>query len=382
MNLTFSKCDQTLKFTTHFVLLPILFTLLSPAFAFAANCTPFALYNTIDHPIPARTSYANGKLQARSVTEWIDAISKVAHHQNFASIYARFKPQFKNSQHELRHLECVYRHLQLDADKDGIKDWKIVSDQQLFSHLLPQDMDWDNDGVENIYDSRPLKRDHAKRNRRRSEIPSHLLLSKERSSRLNQLQDQIYKKCHVLAVNHTDRHSAKMLDLFLTVCKPALGAFRNGAHNFILYAFSSHATKGDIVASFYAESNFMSIGGKAFTIKNDETTKLTIAHEIGHYFTFNYLTPTELAIAAARFGHWNVDSHNSHSFFDSQFLKPAEGGTGFFPTLYARTNIHEWFSEIYAHFLYKRALDKTSTLASNTPSEMDEWILERLSPAK
>lgn len=309
-----------------------------------------------------------------TISTLVQKIASTPHHDNFPAIYERFKPSFRTVNAEKAYLQCVLSYISMDSDRDGIRDWKISSDEQLFSHLLPLDDDWDNDGVLNLFDKAPTKK--SKKNR--ESIPPHLRLAASKNSILNALQDKIYSKCHVLALHHTDTHSEANLSLFLDVCTPALATFKNKPYNFVLYAFSSHSIKGDIVASFYAESNFMSIGGELFESKNKENLKLTIAHEIGHYFTFNYLTPKELAVAAARFGKWGIANPSPTSFFDPQFLKPSQTEAGFFPSLYARTNIHEWFGEVFANFLYKRSLTKTTTLASHTPEEVDQWISDRL----
>lgn len=369
MNLSFSKCDQTLKLLIRVALLSLLPYAYSTG-AHASPCTPFLLYKNMLHPVPDR----NLQPSNISTATWIEKISKTPGHENFAAIYKRFKPHFTSQQKEAEYLSCVFSYTQLDHDGDGIKDWKIVSHHQLHSHLLPNDEDWDNDGVANIFDSHPL----TKNKKSASLIPSHLQLSSIKNARLNALQKEIYATCHVLAVNHTDAHSVPLLETFLEVCKPTLASFKNKPYNFVLYAFASHSTKGDVVASFYAESNFMSIGG-TLSSKNDlDKLRMTLAHEIGHYFTFNYLTPKELAIAAARFGHWHVDTESSSSFFDAQFLKPSQQTTGFFPSIYARTNIHEWFSEVFASITHKKNLRAQSLLAINTPDEMELWFDEHL----
>lgn len=368
LNLIFSKCDKSLKFSTHAVLVLFLIFLFSPQIE-ASACTPFLIYKNMAHPAPhAPSAPAQGP-----TSTWINKIAQMEGHGNFTKIYERFKPQFSTAQAEVEYLSCIYRYLQMDTDGDGIKDWKIASHQQLFSHLLPLDDDWDNDGISNLFDKMPLK----KSKNLEGYLPSHLQLSVKKSSRLNQLQEKIYSTCNVLAINHTDTHSERVLETFLEVCKPALSAFKSKPYNFVLYAFSSHSIKGDIIAAFHAESNFMSIGGSLFALKDIEKIKMTMAHEIGHYFTFNYLTPKELALAAARFGHWDIDSDTSTSFFDPEFLKPSQKTSGFFPTLYARTNIHEWFSEVFATFLYNRSLRAHNTIANHPSSEVDDWMQER-----
>lgn len=325
------------------------------------------------HPEPQRARLSQ---QGESPEKLIADISKLKDHKNFAQVYERFKPKFLSIRHEERYLQCLHAYLTLDHDNDGIRDWKIASTQQLYSHLLPLDEDWDNDGVTNLFDAQPLVR--TKKTQTRA-IPNHLRLSHSKNSKLNQLQDQILSSCNVLTLNHTDDHDESMLKFFLDVCKPALAAFKGSPYNFILYAFSSHATAGNIIASFYAESNYMSIGGKRLDVTEGdaEKTKLTIAHEIGHYLTFNVLTPKELAEAAGKFGDWHFSAETPTSFFDPRFLLPAVTTKGFFPSVYSQTNIHEWFSEVFANFLYRKLKPQSSAVATNIPPDFESWMSDK-----
>ncbi len=277
-------------------------------------------------------------------------------------------------------LICLHQFLHTDFDKDGVFDWKIMEGSRRLSKILPQDLDWDNDGIENLYDHQPLIKNSFKKIKN---IPEHLLLSTAKDSTENFLQNKIWEECGVLALNYTDSHSVDNLQDFLKVCRHSMKTLKGKNRGLLLYAFSSHTYTNPASASFYPELNAMSIRGTSYEKEygaGKDSVARTIAHELGHFFIFNFMTPAELKFAACEFGLWTNKNQTSTSFFDSFFLQtPKSTDKGYAPSDYARTNVHEWFSEVFAEFLIKRiGLEDSPTQTSTLPARFDSWIANKL----
>lgn len=350
----------------------VFFILSGAAAASAAECVPFEIYRGISPPPMEPVA------ELASVDELMRKIASSPGHVHFSRLYREEnRDRGRTSAQELSFLNCIHRHLKQDTDRDGSPDWAIASSSQIFSRLMPADEDWDNDGIANVFDASPFHRDKGKK--RGAGIPPHLLLHRRADHPLNVLQRDIHDHCGVLALNHTDTHALHVLRAFDRICSGVLKKFKARPYTFILYAFAGHSLFNDIVASYYAEMNAISIGGRMIERKSWDEGKIrrTLLHEIGHYLIFRKLKPADLARAANLHGNWRIPENGLISFFDPLLLQPGLLRKGFFPSSYSATNAHEWFSEVVSLFFMNR-LEPGGSEA--LPKDLEDWLTEKLQP--
>lgn len=345
--------------------------------SWAIDCRIFEIYKDINVPRP------HLEISSASPTNLDEVMTQISHlkgHQNFPKIVTRQKAKKASGfAHVLSKLQCLSQYLHLDLDKDGIMDWKIISDDQLLSHLLPNDDDWDNDGIENILDKNPIQTD---RRVEMSGVPQHLWLDANSTDEKNHLQNEIFSSCGVLVLNHTGLHSVKTLKLFNKICSKILAPFKRRPYTFVLYAFAGHAVVDNVVASYYPSSNFMSVGGSRYTHKHNDSQILSaLTHEIGHFLIFNLLSPKELYDVAKNLGKWDFPDVDVHSFYHPLLMQNRKGITldTFVPTPYSRTNAHEWLSEVFSVIL-DQTVDTTLAEINQPPipSELKKWVTDKL----
>lgn len=273
---------------------------------------------------------------------------------------------------------CVSYFTSLDQNRNGVRDWMVVEGTS-GEVLAPLDEDIDGDGLTNVLDPDPFVTSASKKPFTRAEVPEHLAMEGERG----RVQREIYEKVGVLAVDHTDRHSLGVLEAFRDVAVRALSpGFEKKAPSLkYLYAFKGHDPRSDI-AAYHREMKAISIGGISSWSEGPRSTEdrvrvlAALAHETGHAFLFDKMTPEELARTGSRFGNWSA-TPVAH-FHDEKLLKKAHPFRKLAGLLrgsrheahvfmsrsvwvesnivsrYSTTNMHEWFADAFAADVLQR----------------------------
>jgi predicted Zn-dependent protease with MMP-like domain len=352
-------------------LFTVLFILSFSFKATANDCRLFKPYINLNYPALLKINSIELK---NSKEEIIEKISSLPSHEYFKTLYYTSKMNQWSEKRQIQYLNCIHHYINIDIDNDGIKDWKIIADNLLQNQLIENDIDWDNDGIINLFDLDPTKVNFLPAFKV-EEIPQHLKLENNLISSKNNLQNEIFKNCGILPLNDTDQHLEAVLESILSLCSDLLKDKQYYTIKpFLIYAFASHAINSGIVASFYPELNQMSVGGelskKYFKSKNK--INLIIAHEIGHYFTFNYLTPRGLINFYNKFNPSDIRQVEIHSFYSDSLIKSIElENPQPLKSEYAKANIHEWFSEFFAHY-------RVSQIGLNISEKTEELIFEKM----
>lgn len=336
----------------------------------ALDCRPFEIYQKIELVKPKTAE----KYRHLSSAQLVQKISKLPGHENFESLYRKHRDPSV--------LRCVYSYLSSDFDGDGTLDWKVATAEQLFDRPLPNDPDWDNDGLPNLFDPSPFQPGITPYQQNKNLIPPHLKLRAEEASPLNRVQKELFDRCGVLAVNHTDSHSLSTLNALLKVCERFFGKRMKKLGPLVVYAFAGHTVIDPSVASFFPQLNFMSLGGESVRshLLSERNVISTLAHELGHYFLFNQIETEELVELARTYGRWNISKiDGKRSKFDPELMTPApRGSSGFFPSEYSKVNVHEWFSEIFSIYA-QRQIDPELDQFISLPEGLESWIKAKLS---
>ncbi|MCB0420569.1 MAG: hypothetical protein KDD61_06220 [Bdellovibrionales bacterium] len=275
----------------------------------------------------------------------------------------------------LKTLQCILNHLYLDSDSDGIKDWKIMDRGRMLSHLVPNDPDWDNDQILNFLDPHPFDKKILPKI---TKVPAHLKIEPTmKHSSINDLQEKLFLRCGILAINHTDQHSLENLSAALKVCENELALLSNSNSIIIMYAFVGHGYTNTQLAAFHPELNAMSIQGIThFNGKKNKEFDKTFLHEIGHYYTFQFLSPTDLLEIASQFKVVDAVETQPTSFFDPSLLSRKEPNKfGFYPTPYSKKNLHEWFSEM---FVFTLVPDKFRNPQKAYAMQFRSWLNQKI----
>lgn len=247
-------------------------------------------------------------------------------------------------------LNCVNNFLAIDTDGDGIGDWTAIVDGMPSRILYPLDDDIDGDGIINLLDEDPYKANVKKVEL----IPSHLRHGPDTF----EWQKKIQKSIGIIVVNHTDDHHPDVLKTFFEVTKmfPFKKIFKKGAPK-VLYAMKGRNPFGQI-ASYHPSANAIALPGKSSygkSLSRSEICHLTsaIIHEIGHFYLINNIHAAELIRIANGYGSWNFIDLSVNDIWDKKFHGPY-GGPLEFVSIYATTNVHEWFAEHFAAYVWKK----------------------------
>ncbi len=256
-------------------------------------------------------------------------------------------------------LNCWWFYVRMDTDGDGLGDWTPIIDGKLSKILYPLDDDIDGDGLSNVFDPDPMRPD--KSSRQEHEIPEHLTFKDAKAN----LQKTLFSRFGILAINHSDEHSLFVLQQLLHIFERALPPKLSISLQLrYLYAFLGHDTRHNL-AGYYYQAKALSIGGvSSYTSESDFNAKNlqhTLAHEIGHAFLMSHVKAEDLAAIAFSHGGWNLPSQDFlmsglfAPFFFKPFPEPTNTEMGDCkPTIYGRTNIHEWFADCFADFVISR----------------------------
>lgn len=169
---------------------------------------------------------------------------------------------------------------------------------------------------------------------------------------LELLRESLRRDFGILAEDKTDTHSAVVLRSLLFLLRqgwPSWGSLKSFR---FLYAYHGHDTRVSI-AAFHPEASAISIGG--FSSYGDSLEGISIpliaalAHELGHAFLLEKISPQELVVIARKSGDWeNLPEIPFKNFFDKIFLTKHQGKWKTKPaSTYSSTNLHEWFAEAF-----------------------------------
>lgn len=197
------------------------------------------------------------------------------------------------------------------------------------------------------------------------------------------LKQQLFVQYGITAQDQTDEHSPVVLKNLLFLLKHAFPpGFVRGLGNFrFLYAYAGHDRLID-TGAFHADARAISIGGNsaypagAKDAGVDIQIIATLAHEIGHAFLLDKMSPGELRSVGEKFGGWAPAlstapsaptelSFLSKAFFtlhpkySALLLPPSASAAEEWKKInvcsrLAGKNIHEWFADAFAAVALQR----------------------------
>lgn len=338
-------------------------------------CEPFSVHRNASPLNLWKNSPVAGTKSPAGEKQLVDEIARIKTYESFAEAYGNWertnRERLTNRQKQ-EWLLCIRHYAIQDADKDGIPDWRAITDAKPSRILFPQDDDIDGDGTDNVLDPEPFNARVAG-SANPNELPPHLLSADERTA---ELQRKLFKEFKIIAIEHTGDHSPLVLENLMFLLRHGFknsSSWRLSTFKYI-YAFSGHDTSHDM-AAFHADAKAISIGDRE-TYPDSESLGgisipilTTLAHEIGHAFLFEKVKPAELKKISKDFGGWGpvFDDAGSLNFFSRAFFmrhplrrflrtpsagwNPAEFSVA---STYALSNVHEWFADAFAASTLKR----------------------------
>ncbi|MFW7377260.1 MAG: hypothetical protein ACOH5I_00450 [Oligoflexus sp.] len=381
-------------------------------------CKPFRIHMHAEQPkLPIKLTAA--ELKNLNIDQMLTAISKVPYHSSYRQIFnkAREEKLIRFSDQQMKSfLYCIHHYVSQDTDQDGTPDWIAITSQQITNILIPLDPDINGNGVNNIFDPNPFYYHQTIPPASHQEIPPHLKMADDETTK-NQngsdqqvnraaLQEKLWHKYGIMAVDHTDQHAATVLEELFIMLENSLTHFRNRdiQSHLVLYAFKGHdATRN--IAAYHQEARAISIGGIATYGKNSlrpsrrANLLASLAHELGHDFIFSHLNAIKLKEVGEKFGGWIIpfeSASNSLDLYDPAFLLPyhkddkavislIEDSTIThefnFASQYAFTNVHEWFADAFAGWVLQKlghkgllGEDWADNLVYNPRKSNEYWV--------
>ena len=273
-----------------------------------------------------------------------------ASHDSFAHAYQEYLSSSRETMSDedrFRWLTCMDYYLSWHHEVGGKPEWTAMVDHRLSRVMYPIDID-------KVTGIDPKSQGKAP-------VPVHFKFSDHEAS---DLQKQLLSEFGVLAINHTDEHSPFVLKELLFLLRNGIGKklTRGLPSLHYLFAFSGHDPKKEI-AAFHYQMKAISVGGMSSYPAGTDSANLSaesrmdlllaLAHEIGHAFIFDHVSPRELIQVARDFGHWNLPSSDPapKTLYDEVFFQPMSKPSRSIENLtteYAANNIHEWFAEAFA----------------------------------
>jgi hypothetical protein len=271
---------------------------------------------------------------------------------------------------------CRAYYESMDLNKNGVPDWTSQVEGRTSNVLYPADIDMDGDGVENVFDPDPLDPFTPGSSAKVSGLPFHLKMDGTRGL----IQAKLHKEFGIIAIDHTDKHAESTLEVLLLLLREGLTQKVRARLSSVkyVYAFLLHDPHVNI-AAYHRQMNAISIGGeKSYgTGPLDQTRKVAVlssfAHEFGHAFIFDTMSPPELHSVGAQYGKWEAppETETASSLFDRSFfrnhpfrkkarLKTKEEVAkkefvsrevwreSSLVSEYATKNLHEWFADSFA----------------------------------
>jgi hypothetical protein len=272
----------------------------------------------------------------------------------------------------------------------GIPDWTSKVDGQTSEVLYPNNPDWDGDGTPNVLDPAPFDAGISQARLAKNGVPVHLMLKNPEAAKV---QGRLWRDFKIMAIDHTDSHSAEVLKAVELVLRNGL-SFDVRTHLKsvrYIYAFQGHDPSFNI-AAYHRQMNALSIGGVSAYgnshVPLDRATRIgvlaAIAHELGHAYIFDQMSPRQLTEIGARFGQWRTSADTQpapRDFLDEvlfrehplhhlaqlagrdpinglQFINSKLWRDVNLTSEYATTNIHEWFADAFAAAILQRLGEK------------------------
>ncbi len=342
------------RFIRYGLFLIIFFALGHFSRASDVACSPFRAYKSMELPPPFEF-HAPPSL-ARNWEE--NLVLKISESDpGFDKIYRPWRlrhPKFLTDIKRYEWLQCLAYYTQMKSKNSLVSDWTAIVDQSPSKVLYPRDID------------QILSFDQTQL------VPLKLKIERKKAA---QLQQEIFAKYHILALDHTDEHANFILEKLLFLLDNAFSQkFVSAVSSFrYFYAFQGHQAEVNI-AAYHRQMKAISIGGlsnyskKKYSAKDELEVIAALAHEIGHAFLFDQLQPSELLELADRFGDWKANSglkESELSLYDPIFFEPSphlqevqqlflnafDPKVSNFKNLtsqYAAKNIHEWFADCFA----------------------------------
>jgi hypothetical protein len=363
-----------------------LFLLVIAQNSFAAPCSAFRVYKNANLPLPFDSQASNP-----SENILIQKIGKIKTQEEFPEVYKAWLNAHSTeltAPERRQWLACILHYASLDSNGNGIPDWSGIVDHQPAKVLYPGEEDIDGDGIENILDPDPLNKNQLTN---LNELPAHLKFKDDS-------QEKLFREFGIIAINHTDDHSALVLKELLSLLRTGFSKkWVTGLKNLkYIYAFLGHDPEHKI-AAYHWNAKALSIGGvhaykNSLTQEEKIALKAALAHEIGHAALLEKLSARELAEAGTKFGGWNLSAMVSPlTFYAKIFFAPYSFGGDYkrnnIVSAYALTNIHEWFADSFAAHVITKIGDilefqkaKHSQWADyeNLTVEYREWLDTRI----
>ncbi len=289
----------------------------------AQDCVPFKVYKSAKLPDPPIFSTPQ-PLPSEWEENLLNGISLSKDNHGFAEIYRTWsRSHVLVAENRYRILKCISYYVNL-------KGWTAIVDGKLSQTLYP---------VNPIIISGTV-------------IPDYLRFDDTRPE-AQELQKELFQRFGVVAIDHTDEHSAAVLKELLVLLKNIFPRGLNGVRSFkYFYAFSGHDSEIDI-AAYHRQMNAISIGG----VKSYQDAVLTpeqrikvdsaLLHELGHAFVFDQLGAQTLAYISNTFSRWPKISPSTlyaPVLFEAYPVTKLKN----IVSEYSTSNIHEWFADSFA----------------------------------
>jgi hypothetical protein len=289
----------------------------------------------------------------------------------------------KDEERRREWLACIQEFIYLDTDGDSVPDWTAVADGRPSQVLFPLDPDIDGDGLPNILDPDPY-RPNPNFISDSGKVPKHLRIKGESAK----WQAKLWRNFRVLAVDHSDRHRSEVLrTLHSTLGLPAIQSWRRRSQSLrVVYAFESHDPHFQI-AAYHPSAAAMSVPGvqgypAPEKFSEAQRCQLTgaLVHELGHALLFSSIPARELQEKAARFGDWELPESIPTIWSPLWLVRGLLGPRSV--SAYSTKNVHEWFAESFAAFVFQRDGLNTSTCRPFANSKMSKeftgWLTDVL----
>ena len=151
----------------------------------------------------------------------------------------------------------------------------------------------------------------------------------------------------------------------------------------VLYAFGHRGLNSE-AAAYHPTAHAISIPGKR-GLGINRLSKIqkckfvsSILHELGHALLFEIVTADELREKAIQLGRWNLPTLSDGDIWSTIFFGPTNGPQEEFVSEYAQTNVHEWFAESFAAYIWqKELLDSHSCQAfkaQHLSNQLKQWL--------
>ncbi len=278
----------------------------------------------------------------------------------------------------MRWLECIRQFIFLDTDRNGLPDWTAIVDGRPSRTLFPLDPDIDGDGLPNLVDPDPYRNiDDSPR----GFVPAHLRMAGEKG----RWQKKLLLDLGVLAIDHTDEHLVDTLAAtYSTLRLDSVRNWKKEVRGFnVLYAFGHRGLNSE-AAAYHPTAHAISIPGKR-GLGINRLSKIqkckfvsSILHELGHALLFEIVTADELREKAIQLGRWNLPTLSDGDIWSTIFFGPTNGPQEEFVSEYAQTNVHEWFAESFAAYIWqKELLDSHSCQAfkaQHLSNQLKQWL--------